>query len=106
MSFQGLLNQTVVIYNRGGFDRYGKGTFTTGASYPARVQPIKKDVLQPDGELVNLNLKVFLKGDVVVTNDDKLVYGGDSYKVITRREGTLGNGTIHHLTLWLTGWTI
>lgn len=104
MSYSGLLNQTITLKTKTGLDRHGRETVGAGASHPARFQRKRKNIMDSSGNIIAIDGVVFVKSSLTVTNDDEIVYGGDSYKVVGRRDSIGFSGATHHQTLELKLW--
>lgn len=104
MSFLGLLNQTVTIYSKSGYDAYGRETVGSGSGVSARVQKTTKRKLLDNGSLVLIVAECWLPPETTVNVDDRVVFGDDSYKVFNKYEAINDNGGTHHIKLELIKW--
>lgn len=104
MSINGLLNQTITLASKSGYDKYGRETVATGASIKARFQKTTKQKLAPNGALVTIDAIVYVPSDTTVVVDDKITYGGVDYKVYGIYAAVDGSGGTHHLKLEVIKW--
>ena len=104
MSFQSLLNQSITISNKSGYDRYGKETTTGNTVVSARVEVKNQVKLLGNGETYVVNAIAFLPSTTTVNIDDKISYNGVDYKVLNKELVKQANGTTHHLELELRLW--
>lgn len=104
MSILGLFNQSIVIYPKTGYDKFGKPTASTSATVSARVQRTTKQRLLPNNSLVVILAIAYVPATTVVNVDDRVTYLGNDYKVFALSEATQGNGTVHHIKLELSKW--
>jgi hypothetical protein len=81
MSYSSLLNQTISLYTRSGYDRYGRETVGGAVTHKARVEEVSKSRLLPNGQAILINLIVFLKSSVSIEINDRVTYSGKDYKV-------------------------
>lgn len=104
MSLTGLLNQTITLYSKTSYNKFGREVVGTGVDYYARVQLVTKSRLLPNGQTVLINLIVYIKPSVTVNINDKVTYDSVDYKVFGVSKPVDGTGTLHHTKLELTRW--
>lgn len=104
MSLSGLLNQTVTIYPKSSYNKYGREVVSSGAENCARVQEVSKSKLLPNGQTINIDLIVYLKNNVTVSINDKLDYLGTKYKVFSFSKPVDGSGQLHHIKIECIKW--
>jgi hypothetical protein len=110
MSINGLLNQTITITSKTGYNEYGREVVSGAVSVKSRFQTTSKlnyNPAQPGGNLASLKqivAKVYVPSDTVVAIDDKVTYDGNDYKVDGIYYGVDGTGRKNHIKLELTNW--
>lgn len=106
MALQSLTNQTVSIYQVSSYDEYGRAVEGLPTSYSARFQKVQKSRMLPNGDNVTIEGIVYIYGEPSVNLNDKLVYGGNNYKVYSKTGQIDGQGNQHHVKLEVTKWQI
>ena len=101
-----LLNQSITIYSKSGLDKFGRESFGSGSSAKARFQAKTVTRLLPNQETVTIEGFMWVLPSVTIARGDKVVFGGNSYKVFARYEGIDGAGNTHHIKLELTKWQL
>jgi hypothetical protein len=104
MSFKSLLRQTVKLYTKSGYNRYGREIVGAGTNYKARVERGTKSKLLPNGEVVNVLATVYLDSSVTINNDDRVTFNSEEYKVFSVKTTVDGQGNTHHLKADLIKW--
>lgn len=104
MSFNGLLNQDLTIYNRSGRGGDGRPSFGSGTSIKARLQPKTKRKLMANGDVLTIDAIAFVKADQTINTDDKVTAGGVTYRVVDVYPVPGGNGATHHKEVNLAKW--
>lgn len=104
MSILGLFNQSIVIYPKSGYDKFGKPTNSTPATVSARVQKTTRQRLLPNNSLVLILAIVYVPATTVVSVEDKVTYQSIDYKVFSVNEAVKGDGSVHHIKLELQKW--
>jgi hypothetical protein len=104
MSILGLLNQTITLASKSGYNRYGREVVTAGASIQARFQKQVKQRLLPNGSLITIEAIVYVPANTTVATDDKITYGGVDYKVYGIYTAVDRSGDTNHLKLEVTKW--
>lgn len=104
MSLNGLLNQTITLYTKTSYNRYGREVVGTGTDYKARVQEVSQSKLLPNNQVVLVNLVVYLNPDVSVSINDKITYETVDYKVYSVSKPVDGGGNRHHVKCECTKW--
>lgn len=99
-----LLNQTVSVYERVSYNRYGKATFDTPSTYSARVEQKLKRRLDPRGEVVTTNAKIIFDGSPNITTESKITYGDITYRPVFINQAVDGDGNVHHLSVEVSLW--
>lgn len=105
MSLQSLLNQTISVYPKSGYDAYGRETVGSATSYTGRVQEVTKSRLLPNGQTVVIDAIVYLQGESSIMTNDRVDYDGTRYKVYGRSLAIDGQGNINNTKLELVKWT-
>lgn len=106
MGFAGLLNQTVAINNLGGTrDLHGKVALNTSFSSRARLERTYKTIVTADNEKTPIHAVVFVPPTVMVGVGDKVTYGDEVYRVMTKSDMVGRNGSIYHKELLLQLWS-
>lgn len=106
MSITNLFNQSIVIYTKSGYDKFGKPTASTSTTVSARVQRTTRQRLLPNNSLVTILAIAYVPALTVVNLDDRVTYDGADYKVFAKYNATQGDGTTHHIKLELSKWQI
>lgn len=104
MGINGLLNQTITLYSKSGYNAYGRENVGSGTSVQSRFQKQTKQKLLPNGSLITIEAVVYVPADTTVAVDDKVTYGSVDYKVYAIYAAVDGVGTTNHLKLELTKW--
>lgn len=105
MSLAGLLNQTITIYTKSGYNAYGRESVSdVGNQIKARFQPKTKRVLEANGQVLKIDAICFVAATVSVNSDDKVAYGSEKYKVLAVYPVPGANGETHHKELQLIKW--
>lgn len=104
MSLTGLLNQTVSLYTRTSYDRYGREVVGSSVDYYGRVQEVSKSKLLPNGQTIIISLIVYIKPTVSININDKITYNSVNYKVFSVTKPVDGSGVLHHIKLECTRW--
>jgi hypothetical protein len=100
----GLLNQTITIYNKSSLDAYGRESYSAGASEHARVEVGNKNYLKPNGETIVIDATAFVKNTATISIDDKILWSAVYYKVIYLNKIVDGQGNLDHYELGLQQW--
>jgi hypothetical protein len=101
---KGLLNQTITIYSKTGFDAYGRESVGTATTAKGRMEVGNKNYLKPNGETVTIDAILFLGADVTISIDDKVNFNSVNYKVTYLNKIVGGSGSTDHLELALQQW--
>ena len=104
MTIAGLLNQTITIYNKTGFDSFGKPNLSSGVSARARVQQVTKQRVLPNNVVVTIYAIMYVGPSVTVNVDDRITHGGVDYKVFSRNVQVDDRGATNHYKLECTKW--
>lgn len=104
MSLTGLLNQTISLYSKSGYDRYGRETVGSSTDYYARAEQVSKSKLLPNGQMINVSLIVYIKPSVTININDKITYDSVDYKVFSVSKPVDGSGVLHHTKLECIKW--
>lgn len=102
--FPALLNQTVTIYNQNSQNRHGEDAYSAGAEVKARFVPKTRTILQPNGVVIQTDGVCYVKPETVVAVNDKITFGGATYKVVGKDAGVNRDGSTHHWTLKVALW--
>lgn len=104
MSLRGLLNQTITLYSKSGYNAYGRETVGSGTNYQCRFQKTTKTILLPTGQTIQLVAIVYLAGEPTVAINDKVTYSDHDYKVAGIYTATDGQGNTNNTRLQLVEW--
>lgn len=97
MSVRTLLRQTVTLAAPATTDLYGKSTYGTAVSHPARVEPVSELTRDLRGKDVVVIADVYLNGDVTATHAYKLTLHDGTVPVIAAIDKhTDGRGNIRY----------
>lgn len=83
MSIANLLNQTCTVYPKSGYDKFGHDVSGQPVNVYCRFQNKTKTRILPNQQIVNLVGVVYLDGSVSINTEDRIVFGGSSYKVFS-----------------------
>lgn len=101
MSVNGLMNQTITIASKSGFDGYGRVTTSTGATIKARVQQTTKQKFLANGDVILITALAYVPADTTVEINDVITVGDREYSVYGKYEAVDGGGRINHIRLEL-----
>lgn len=109
MSLQGLLNQTINVYNKTTLNKFGRNSFGTATAVSARVQVANKNrvILVGQGgtrETIVIDAIAYVPANTTVSANDKVTYDGTEYKVFGRYNAIDGDGNTNHIKLELQKW--
>jgi|SRR3990167_2329743 len=104
MGINSLLNQTISIYSKSGYNAYGRETVGTATSVQSRFQKKTKQKLLPNGSVIMIEAICYISSDTTIAVDDKITYGGVDYKVYGIYAAVDGSGDTNHYKLELTKW--
>lgn len=104
MSITGLLNQTITIATKSGYDKYGRENVDAPTTVKARFQRTTKQKLSPNGSLITIDGIVYVSPDTTVAIDDKITFDGADYKVHGIYAAVDGTGDTNHLKLEVIKW--
>lgn len=104
MSFIGLLNQTITLRRKSGYDGYGRESMGSATTYRCRFQQTNRTILLATGDSIILDGYIDVLGTCPVQNNDRITYNGEDYRVINRKEAIGRNGNLHHITLGVKLW--
>lgn len=104
MSYTGLLNQEITLYNKSSYDEYGREVVGSGSTVKCRFQRTTKRKLLENGNLIEIMAICYIANDVIVATDDKVTFGSTDYKVLGRYDAVDGAGNTHHIKLELIKW--
>lgn len=104
MGILGLFNQTVTLYSRSSYNEFGREVVGSGVTYKARVQPVTKTRLLPNGETVRIDSIVYAEPGMLVNIDDRIDYDSSKYKVFGKSLAVDGAGKTQHIKLELIEW--
>lgn len=104
MSLAGLLNQTISLYGKSGYNEQGRETVGALTSVFARVQVTSKRRLLPNGSIVTIDAIAYLPASTSINTDDKVTYSGNDYKVFAKYTAVDGEGQTNHIKVELVKW--
>jgi len=99
MSYNRLLNQTITRYAKTGYSADGRRTTASGIDEKARVELQQKRRLLPNGSMIAVAGRAFLKATSEMTDDDRFVYDGIEYRVFSISKIPGGNGNTDHIEI-------
>lgn len=99
-----LFNQSITLYRKASYNTDGRPNVGTGVSHIARVQPVTKNRLMPNGEMIQVVAICYLKANVTVAVDDKVTFSSHDYKIFTKSIAVDGRGNTNHIKLELIEW--
>lgn len=102
MSVNGLMNQTITIASKSGYDAYGRVTTSTETTIKARVQQTTKQKFLANGDVILISAIAYVPSDTTVEIDDAVTVGSREYSVYGKYEAVDGGGRINHIRLELT----
>ena len=111
MSLKSLMRQTITLYNRSGFDRYGKETVGAGTSVLARVQIVSKvrfhfSAQGSDAAEYVIAAIIYVPSATTVNEGDKITYNSVDYRVHGVTLSTDGQGDTAFKKLECTKWNL
>lgn len=104
MSVTYFFNQTITLYTRSAYDKYGKMVVGSGSSVSARVQQANKNKTDQNGQVISILLTVYVAPDTTVSVNDKVTYNSTDYKVAYKYVTVDGSGDVNHIKLELIKW--
>ncbi len=105
MSFAGLLNQTITVKApAASVDDYGRPSFGAAVTTSCRFEKMNKTKLLPNGQMITIDGRVFIPGDVAAQINSHVEFGADIYKVVSVSEMVDGAGNTRHKELELQSW--
>ena len=105
MSVTDFFNQTITLYNRSSYDKYGKLVVGSGSSVSARVQEDTKNVVLTNGQVITILATAYVNASTTVSANDKVTYSSVDYKVYRKYKTVDGAGDANHIKLELIKWT-
>lgn len=103
---QGLMNQSLRVYGRTGFDRYGVQEGNSGVTVRCRFQLTSKTITTKENEREPVDGIVFVGPDVVVDVGDRVRYDSRDYRVLRVAVQVGGTGRTHHKELMVQLWKL
>lgn len=104
MSFPGMLNQSITLYSKSGYDDYGREEVGSGSTVKCRFQRTTKRKLLDNGNIIIIEAIAYVPSDTTVVTDDKVTFDSQDYKVLGRYDAITGPGDTHHIKLELVKW--
>lgn len=104
MSLNGLLNQTITIYSKSGYDAYGRPSVGSGSDVEARFQPKSIRKIQPNGDVLAIDAIAYVNANADVVTDDKISFNSQNYRVLNVYPVPDKFGNVHHHKLELLKW--
>jgi hypothetical protein len=111
MTATGLMNQTMVIYNRTSYGADGREVYDVGTTVRCRFQQKTKNVFSPkglpnNGGLLTINGVAYVPATTTVSIDDKVTFSSENYKVYSKYSVPGRNGQTAYVKLELLKWQI
>lgn len=104
MSYLGLLNQRLTIYDKTAYTADGREVLDGGRVVKGRLQEATKRRLMPNGTVLTIDAIAYLPSDVAITTDTKITYSSTTYKVIGIYKAVDGTGNVHNIKAELVKW--
>lgn len=104
MAVTDFFNQTITLYNRTSYNKYGKLVVGSGTSVSCRVQEGTKNIVTPDGQNITILAVVYVSPSTTVSVNDKVAYNSVDYKVYRKYVTVDGSGTANHIKIELIKW--
>lgn len=104
MAVNDFFNQTITLYTRTSYNKFGKLVVGAGTSVKARVQEGTKNVAIPDGQVITILITAYVAPSTTVEVNDKVTYNSTDYKVYRKYVTVDGGGTANHIKLELIKW--
>lgn len=101
MSVNALMNQTITIASKSGYDGYGRATTSTETTIKARVQQTTKQKFLANGDVILITAIAYVPADTTVEIDDAITVDSREYSVFGKYEAVDGSGRINHIRLEL-----
>lgn len=101
---KGLLNQTISVQGKTGYDVFGRETHDTASNVKCRFQKSPIQRLLPNGSLITIEAVVYVADDADVDIDDRVTFDSEDYKVYGKYQAVDGLGNTNHYKLELTKW--
>lgn len=93
MSVQSLLQQSATIYPKSGYNKFGRDQSGSGVTVKCRFQNTTKTKLMPNQQVIILDGIMYFDGSVSINTEDRIVFGGVSYKAFSVNGSINGRGT-------------
>lgn len=100
----GFFNQSITVYPKSNYNRYGRVVIGAGSEANCRFQKVTKTRLLPNGETKIIEAVVYTKAGLSININDRVDFGSDKYQVFGKSEPVDGNGVVNHLKLELLRW--
>jgi len=97
-------NQSITLYSKSSYNRYGREVIGTGTSYKARVQLTNKSRLLLNGQVQVIDAIAYVQPDLTVAVNDRIDVGSNKYKVQGIYTAVDGQGNTNHIKLELIKW--
>lgn len=95
-AYEDLFSDTAVIFTSASINAFGKHTFSSSVSVPAHLVSESKLTVTSDGREVVQTGRVYLYGQIAVTNDSKIVLSDGSSPIIIGVDKPFDNVGWHH----------
>lgn len=104
MAVNDFFNQTITLYNKSSYDKFGKLVVGAGSSVSCRVQEGTKNVMRADGQVINILATVYMGPSETISVNDKVTYNSTDYKVYRKYVTVDGKGDANHIKIELIKW--
>lgn len=104
MSVTSLMNQSLTLYPKASYDRYGREVVGSGSSVICRFQATTKTKLLANGEIAQIEGIVYVPSTTTVEIDDKVTFNSKDFKVFGKYTAVDGDGVTNHIRLELIQW--
>lgn len=104
MAVLDFFNQTITLYTRSSYNKFGKLVVGSGTSVSARVQEDTKNVILTNGQVITILAIAYVSPSITVAVNDKVTYDSVDYKVYRKYKTVDGKGDANHIKLELVKW--
>ncbi len=106
MNLDHLLKQTCTISAQGAQDGHGKRSYGTGVEVACRFQKTSTTLTTSTDDRTPIDGLVWVAAGTTVNRDDKLVFAGDTYRVMRAEPMVDGAGVTRHTEIMVQEWSL